>query len=71
LRFGTATVGLLAAIGDRLLEREIVSVARPLIDGLRNSTIAHDTRPQTLVPFELTSFDTAAQADITAARPPR
>ena len=43
-------------------------VARPLIDGLRNPTIAHDNRLHSLVPLELTSFDTAAQAAITAAR---
>jgi uncharacterized protein YbjT (DUF2867 family) len=42
-------------------------VARPLIDGLRNPTIAHDTRLQTLVPFELTSFDAAAEAAIAAS----
>ena len=30
------------------------SVARPLIEGLRNATVAHDDRIRTLVPLELT-----------------
>jgi uncharacterized protein YbjT (DUF2867 family) len=37
------------------------SVARPLIEGLRNETIAHDDAIRTVVPFELTSFDAAAR----------
>ena len=36
------------------------SIARPLIEGLKNPTIAHEERLQALVPFELTSFDDAA-----------
>ena len=36
------------------------SVARPLIEGLKNPTIAREERLRTLVPFELTSFDDAA-----------
>jgi uncharacterized protein YbjT (DUF2867 family) len=59
----------LSSLWLRLVTPVQASVARPLIDGLRNSTIAHDNRLQTLVPFELTSFDSAAQAAITAARP--
>ena len=46
---------------------DTVKVARPLIDGLRNPTVAHDTRLLELVPFQLTSFDAAAQAAITGA----
>jgi hypothetical protein len=42
-------------------------VARPLIDGLRNPTVAHDARLRKLVPFQLTSFDVAAEAAIAAA----
>jgi uncharacterized protein YbjT (DUF2867 family) len=38
------------------------SVARPLVDGLRNETVAHDERIRALVPFELTPFDQAARA---------
>lgn len=36
------------------------SVARPLVEGLRNPTIAREERLRTLVPFELTSFDEVA-----------
>ena len=37
------------------------SVARPLIEGLRNPTVAEDTRIHDLVPFSLTPFDRAAR----------
>lgn len=37
------------------------SVARPLVEGLRNPTVAQDTRIRDLVPFRLTSFDEAAR----------
>jgi uncharacterized protein YbjT (DUF2867 family) len=59
----------LSSLWLRLVTPVQASVARPLIDGLRNPTIAHDNRLQSLVPFELTSFDTAAQAAITVAQP--
>jgi uncharacterized protein YbjT (DUF2867 family) len=36
-------------------------VARPLVDGLRTETVAHDERIRSLVPFELTGFDRAAR----------
>jgi uncharacterized protein YbjT (DUF2867 family) len=38
------------------------SVARPLVEGLRNPTVARDDRIRELVPFPLTSFDDAARA---------
>jgi uncharacterized protein YbjT (DUF2867 family) len=38
------------------------SVARPLIEGLRNATVAHDERLRRLVPLRLTPFDDAARA---------
>jgi uncharacterized protein YbjT (DUF2867 family) len=38
------------------------SVARPLIEGLRNPTVAEDDRLSRLVPFRLTPFDDAARA---------
>ena len=38
------------------------SVARPLIEGLRNATVADDGRLRRLVPLRLTSFDDAARA---------
>ena len=41
------------------------SLARPLIEGLRNETVARDDRLQPLVPFELTNFDKAARTAFT------
>jgi uncharacterized protein YbjT (DUF2867 family) len=38
------------------------SVARPLIEGLRNPTVAEDDRLHQLVPLRLTPFDDAARA---------
>jgi uncharacterized protein YbjT (DUF2867 family) len=37
-------------------------MARPLIEGLRNPTVARDNRIQELMPFPLTSFEEAARA---------
>jgi len=37
------------------------AVARPLIEGLRNPTVAHDARIRRLLPFPLTSFSDAAR----------
>ena len=37
------------------------SVARPLIEGLKNPTVAREERLRSLVPFELTTFDAAAR----------
>ncbi len=59
----------LSSLWLRLVTPVQVGVARPLIDGLRNPTIVHDNRLRSLVSFELTSFDSAAQAAITAATP--
>ena len=36
-------------------------VARPLIDGLRNPTVARDNAIRTLVPIRQTTFDDAAR----------
>jgi uncharacterized protein YbjT (DUF2867 family) len=41
------------------------SVARPLIEGLRNATVANDERLRRLVPRRLTHFDEAARAALT------
>jgi len=38
------------------------SVARPLIESLRNATVAEDDRLRQLVPLCLTPFDKAARA---------
>jgi uncharacterized protein YbjT (DUF2867 family) len=43
-------------------------VARPLIEGLRNPTVAHDDRIRRLVPFPLTSFGDAARRALDPAR---
>ena len=59
----------LSSVWLRLVTPVQAGVARPLVDGLRNPTIAHDIRLQTLVPFDLTSFDAAAEVAISAARP--
>jgi hypothetical protein len=37
------------------------SVARPLVEGLRNPTVARDERIRELVDFPLTPFDDAAR----------
>ena len=42
-------------------------VARPLVEGLRNPTIARDTRIRELVPRELLSFDAAARDALAAS----
>jgi uncharacterized protein YbjT (DUF2867 family) len=39
-------------------------VARPLIEGLRNATVAREDRIRELVPFELTPFDDAVRASL-------
>ena len=44
-------------------------VARPLVDGLRTETVAHDKRIRALVPFELTPFDRAARAALAGDGP--
>lgn len=44
-------------------------VARPLVDGLRNETVAHDERIRALVPFELTPFDQATRAALAGDGP--
>ncbi|CAN5354137.1 NAD(P)H-binding protein [soil metagenome] len=37
------------------------TVARPLIEGLKNPTVAREERLRSLLPFELTTFDVAAR----------
>ncbi|MBA3476032.1 MAG: NAD(P)H-binding protein, partial [Actinobacteria bacterium] len=43
------------------------SVARPLVEGLRNPTIAREERIRTLIPIELTPFDEAARQALPAS----
>jgi uncharacterized protein YbjT (DUF2867 family) len=42
-------------------------VARPLVDGLRTETVAHDERIRRLVPFAITPFDRAARTALAGA----
>jgi uncharacterized protein YbjT (DUF2867 family) len=46
-------------------------IARPLIEGLRNATVAHDERLRRLIPLRLTRFENATRAAISAGRPDR
>jgi uncharacterized protein YbjT (DUF2867 family) len=51
----------LSALWLELVTPVNASVARPLVEGLRNPTVARDQRIRELVPFELTPFDEAAR----------
>ena len=51
----------LSALWLNLVTPVNASVARPLVEGLRNPTIAREERIRELVPLELTSFDEAAR----------
>ncbi len=42
------------------------SVARPLIEGLKNPTVAREERLRSILPFELTTFDAAAREALAA-----
>ena len=48
-------------IRERLARQPVAAVARPLVEGLRNPTVAHDERIRTLLPRDLTPFDDAAR----------
>jgi hypothetical protein len=52
----------LSALWIELVTPARADVARPLIEGLRNPTVAEEERIRKLVPFELTRFDDAARA---------
>ena len=45
------------------------SVSRPLVEGLRNPTVARDDRIRALLPRDLTRFDEAAAAALRARNP--
>jgi uncharacterized protein YbjT (DUF2867 family) len=51
----------LSALWIELVTPARADVARPLVEGLRNPTVAKDERIRALVPFGLTSFDEAAR----------
>jgi uncharacterized protein YbjT (DUF2867 family) len=52
----------LSSLWLKLVTPVDAAVARPLIEGLRNPTVAREERIRELVPFELTPFDAAAAA---------
>ena len=52
----------LSALWIELVTPARADVARPLVEGLRNPTVAKDERIRSLVPFDLTPFDEAAAA---------
>ncbi len=54
----------LSALWLNLVTPVNASVARPLIEGLRNPTIAREERIRELLPFELTPFDEAARRSV-------
>jgi uncharacterized protein YbjT (DUF2867 family) len=51
----------LSALWLNLVSPVSASVARPLVEGLRNPTIAREERIRKLLPFDLTGFDEAAR----------
>jgi uncharacterized protein YbjT (DUF2867 family) len=52
----------LSALWIELVTPARADVARPLVEGLRNPTIATDERIRSLIPFDLIPFDEAARA---------
>jgi uncharacterized protein YbjT (DUF2867 family) len=52
----------LSALWIELVTPARADIARPLVEGLRNPTVAKEERIRELVPFELTRFDEAARA---------
>jgi hypothetical protein len=51
----------LSALWLELVTPVNAAVARPLIEGLRNPTVAREQRLRELVPFALTPFDVATK----------
>ena len=58
----------LSSLWLRLVTPAEASVARPLVEGLRNPTVAREERIRALVPFGLTSFDEAARKALSESR---
>ena len=50
-----------------LFHRSRLSIARPLIEGLRNETVVHDDRITSFVEVEPTPFDEAAREALASA----
>ncbi len=59
----------LSALWIELVTPARADIARPLVEGLRNPTVATEERIRKLVPFELTRFDDAARAALAVERP--
>lgn len=57
----------LSALWLELVTPVNAAVARPLVEGLRNPTVARDERIRELVPIELTPFDEAARRALAAS----
>jgi hypothetical protein len=51
-----------SALGIELVTPAGADIAQPLVERLRNPTVAKEERIRELVPFELTRFDDAARA---------
>jgi uncharacterized protein YbjT (DUF2867 family) len=58
----------LSALWLELVTPVNASVARPLVEGLKNPTVAREQRIRELVPFELTPFDAAARQALGRSR---
>ena len=58
----------LSAYWLHLVTPVTAAVARPLIDGLRSTTVVRDERLRSLVPLRLTSFDDAAREALAGGR---
>jgi len=56
----------LSALWIELVTPARADVARPLVEGLRNPTVAKDERIRSLVSFDLTRFDEAARSALQA-----
>jgi uncharacterized protein YbjT (DUF2867 family) len=56
----------LSALWLELVTPVNAAVARPLIEGLRNPTVAREQRLRELIPFELTPFDVATRDALAA-----
>ena len=56
----------LSSLWLRLVTPVEASVTRPLVEGLRNPTVAREERIRNLIPFDLTSFDDAARQALRA-----
>jgi nucleoside-diphosphate-sugar epimerase len=62
---GRALVPVLAERADVVAVSRRAVPARPLVEGLRNPTVARDERIRALLPFRLTPFDDAARDALT------